>query len=216
MGAISGSALTSAGAAGSREIQTCRGEAGERVNSASGSSPATSKVGEHPAPSARLQVGGSQEKFAARRWRRTATCENDQYEARSARRRRSLPLRPTGAQSAIARLRRRSPTLAMNERPATISIAREVAGVADRSTMRSRRGRGRLRRCRSHGRAGSAMVNETCLRCCAGISSATTRALLCAGCRAPSPRPRPTALHRHPRRQLRSDKRQLQPLGQCS
>ena len=35
--------------------------------------------------------------------------------------------------------------------------------------------------CRSHGRAGSAMVDETCLRCCTGISSATTRALLCAG-----------------------------------
>ena len=34
--------------------------------------------------------------------------------------------------------------------------------------------------CRSHGRACSAMVDETCLRCCTGISSATTRALLCA------------------------------------
>jgi hypothetical protein len=32
--------------------------------------------------------------------------------------------------------------------------------------------------CRSHGRAGSAPVDETCLRCCTGISSATTPALL--------------------------------------
>ncbi len=31
---------------------------------------------------------------------------------------------------------------------------------------------------RSHGRAGSAIVDETCLRCCTGIFSATTRALL--------------------------------------
>jgi hypothetical protein len=37
-----------------------------------------------------------------------------------------------------------------------------------------------LQACRSHGRARSAMVDETCLRYCTGISSATTRALLCA------------------------------------
>ena len=50
-----------------------------------------------------------------------------------------------------------------------------------------------LEPCRSHGRAGSAMVDETCLRCCTGISSATTRALLCADCREPAPSDRTSA-----------------------
>ena len=71
------------------------------------------------------------------------------------------------------------------ERVPTAGALALQADASDPQTLASALERARRKlACRSHGRAGSAMVDETCLHCCTGISPAITRALLCAASRA--------------------------------